>query len=313
MPEGSARRTHDQRLASRDGYFAPESVIRRVANSLLIPLFGGGPAVLLQVAHPLVAAGVAAHSDYERDLWRRLVRTLETFYFIVYGSREEAERAGLRVQTVHARVRGKTSQRLGPFPAGTRYAASDPELQLWVHATLVETALTIQNRFGSRLERAEEEAFYREMALVARLLGLPRAAIPATLSDFRAYFDAMLASRVIVVTEPARDIAAIVLRAPLPAPLRSLRPAHRVATAGLLPRRLRDEYGLAWSATRAAALPLAARSLLAASNPLFVAARWVSPPGGGAGVQAARRPRFRYSPRSTATSGSSSRAAELMQ
>ena len=310
MPEGSAPRTHAERLASRDGYFAPESVIRRVANSLLIPLLGGGAAVLLQVAHPLVAAGVAAHSDYERDLWRRLFRTLETFYFIVYGSREEAQRAGLGVQTVHARVRGKTSQRLGAFPAGTRYSASDAELQLWVHATLVETALTIQNRFGLRLERAEEEAFYREMALVGRLLGLPRAVIPATLSDFRAYFDAMLASRVIAVTEPAREIAAVVLRAPLPSPLRVLRPAHRLATAGLLPAPLRGEYGLPWSDTRAAALPLAARLLLAASNPLFVAARWVSPPGGGAGASAAR---FRYCPDSMEASGSSSRAAELMQ
>ncbi|MDQ4082691.1 MAG: DUF2236 domain-containing protein [Actinomycetota bacterium] len=288
MRKGGAGKTHAERLASRDGYFAPESVIRRVANSLLIPLLGGGPAVLLQVAHPLVAAGVAAHSDYERDLWRRLVRTLEAFYFIVYGTREEAERAGLRVQTAHAHVRGQTPERHGPFPAGTRYSASDPELQLWVHATLVETALAIQNRFGSRLERREEEAFYREMALVARLLGLPRAVIPATLSDFRAYLDAMLASPVIVVTQPAREIAAVVLRAPLPAPLRVLRPAHRVATAGLLPDRLRNEYGLAWSAARAAALPLAARSLLATSNPLFVAARWVSPPARGGRVSGSR-------------------------
>src|SRR5437763_1621644 len=80
-------------LASRDGYFAPESLIRRVSNSPLTPFVGGGPAVLLQVAHPLVAAGVVYHSDYRRDLWRRLARTLRALYLIAYGTKNEAERA----------------------------------------------------------------------------------------------------------------------------------------------------------------------------------------------------------------------------
>src|SRR5207247_929578 len=73
-------RTHAERLASRDGYFPPESVIRRLGNTPVTPFLGGGTAVLLQVAHPLVAAGVAAHSDYQHDLWRRLARTLRALY-----------------------------------------------------------------------------------------------------------------------------------------------------------------------------------------------------------------------------------------
>ena len=263
-------------MASRDGYFAPESVIRRVADSLLVPLLAGGSAVLLQVAHPLVAAGVGAHSDYRRDLWRRLSRTLETFYFIVYGSREEADRAALAVERVHRCVDGRTSEPLGVFPAGTGYSASDPELMLWVHATLLETALAVHTRFASHLERREEEVFYREMAIVASLLGLPRSAMPATLLDFRAYLEAMLSGPVITVTAPAREIAAVVLGAPLPAPLRLLAPAHRLATAGFLPPRLRDEYGLRWSGAHAAALPVAARSLLLGATPLSLAARHVS-------------------------------------
>src|SRR6516162_9012410 len=137
------RRSHAERVASRDGYFSPESVIRRVGNSPLTPFLGGGPAVLLQVAHPLVAAGVVEHSDYSGDLWRRLRRTLQALYLITYGTRAEAERAGEVVRAVHEHVHGEIQTRLGPYPAGTRYRASDPELMLWVHATLVECSLAV--------------------------------------------------------------------------------------------------------------------------------------------------------------------------
>jgi hypothetical protein len=92
----AAVRTHAQRLASRDGYFAPESLIRRVGNSPLTPFLGGGPAVLLQVAHPLVAVGVVQHSDCHGDLRRRLVRTLRALYLIAFGTKAEAECAGER-------------------------------------------------------------------------------------------------------------------------------------------------------------------------------------------------------------------------
>jgi uncharacterized protein (DUF2236 family) len=169
------RLTHRQRVAGRDGYFAPESVIRRVGNEPLVPLLGGGPAVLVQVAHPLVAAGVVRHSNYEDDLWKRFMRTMEALYLIVYGSRREADRAGEIVQGVHAAVRGRTEEQLGPFPAGTIYSAADPRLMLWVHATLVETSLAVARRFAPSLTKVERETYYREMGLVARVFGVPPA------------------------------------------------------------------------------------------------------------------------------------------
>jgi uncharacterized protein (DUF2236 family) len=271
-------RSHLERLASRDGYFQPESVIRRLANSPVVPLLGGGPAVLLQVAHPLVAAGVVCHSDYKNDLWQRLLRTLRALYLIVYGSKEEAERAGEAVRTVHAHVHGTTRERLGPFPVGTPYSASDPDLMLWVHATLVEASLAAHRRFVARLTPDEEETYYGEMALVARLFGLPRTTVPARLSDFRDYLDAQLSGREICVTTPAREVATVILQAPLPAPLRVLVPAHRLATAALLPQSLREEYGLRWSRAHALPLALAARSLRVLAVPLLHTAGRVSPP-----------------------------------
>jgi uncharacterized protein (DUF2236 family) len=269
---GAGERTHAQRRASRDGYFAPESVIRRIGDSPLTPFLGGGPAVLLQVAHPLVAAGVTAHSDYRRDLWRRLLRTLRALYLIAFGTKAEAEQAGLAVQRVHAHVHGRTQTRLGGFPAGTPYSASDPELMLWVHGTLVEASLAVYGRFVASLSAEEEERYYQEMKLVASLFGTPAGAIPATLAEFRNYFEAQLAGETITVTAPARDVASIILAAALPAPLRVLVPAHRLASAGLLPARLREEYGLFWTPLHELALPLAARSVRLAAAPLFLAA-----------------------------------------
>jgi len=256
---------------SRDGYFLPESVIRRVGNSPLTPFLGGGPAVLLQVAHPLVAAGVVQHSDYRGDLWRRLGRTLRALYLITYGTRAEAQQAAEAVRTVHSRVQGKTDVQLGPFPPGTPYSASDPTLMLWVHATLVEASLTVYQRFVRVLSSEEQERYYREMALVARLFGTPASVIPRSLADFRDYFAAQVAGDTITVTAPAREVAAVILDAPLPVPMRLLVPAHRLATAGLLPPRLRDEYGLRWSPLHQLALPLAARSLRLTTTPALIA------------------------------------------
>jgi uncharacterized protein (DUF2236 family) len=275
-----ASRSHAERLASRDGYFAPESVIRRVGNSPLVPLLGGGAAVLLQVAHPLVALGVTEHSDYRRDLWSRLRHTLRALYLIVYGSRDEADRAGCVVQAVHARVHGRTTEPLGAFPSGTAYSASDPDLMLWVHATLVDASLSLYTHFVHRLTVEEREAYYREMTLVARLFGTPRDVIPPTLQAFHAYYGERLSSSEIGVTQPARQVAEVVLRASsLPVVLRLMGPAHRLATAALLPPRLREEYGLGWSRRRAVALRGEARSIRLAAAPLFACAARLSTSG----------------------------------
>src|SRR5919201_3200136 len=99
-------RSHAERLASRDGYFPPESVIRRLGSSPVTPFLGGGTAVLLQVAHPLVAVGIADHSDYHHDLWRRLARTLRALYMITFGSKAEADHAAAVVRAVPRRVHG---------------------------------------------------------------------------------------------------------------------------------------------------------------------------------------------------------------
>jgi uncharacterized protein (DUF2236 family) len=275
-PEGDpGGRTHAERTRSRDGYFAPESVIRRVGNSPLTPFLGGGPAVLLQVAHPLVAAGVVAHSDYRDDLWRRLRRTLQALYLITYGTRAEADRAGQVVQAVHERVQGATSARLGRFPAGTPYSAGDPDLMLWVYATLVDCSLAVYTRFVEPLSADEQEEYHRQMGVVGRIFGVPEAVLPRSLAEFRDYFRAEVEGASIAVTDPARSVAEVILAPRLPPPMRLFGPAHRMASTGLLPPRLRHEYGLRWSRAHELALPLAARGMRLAAVPVVRATAYL--------------------------------------
>jgi uncharacterized protein (DUF2236 family) len=239
MTEGPAKPAR----YSNVGYFAPEGAAWRVGRELAL-LLGGGRALLLQVAHPLVAAGVAEHSDFRRDPWKRLEGTMSAVWSIVFGSRAQADRAAARVRKMHARVQGRTS-------AGTPYSALDPELLMWVHATLVDTALLVHGQWVRPLGPGEQAAYYEEMKVAARLFGTPDDVIPPGLGDFRAYMDRMLEDPAISAGDTARAIAAAVMHPPLPLPLRPAMELANLITAGLMPPRLRQEYDLAWDPARA--------------------------------------------------------------
>jgi uncharacterized protein (DUF2236 family) len=269
-------------MASRDGYFAPESVIRRIGNTPVTPFLGGGTAVLLQVAHPLVAAGVAEHSSYDKDIWRRLIRTLRALYLITYGSKVEADLAAESVRAAHARVNGTTTEQLGIFPPGTAYSADDPDLMLWVHATLVHASLCAYQRFERKLSRTDEDRYYREMAIVAELFGTPAEVIPATLADHREYFAGQIDGSTITVTGPAREIARAIYRSPLRGPMRMITPAHRLATTAQLPPRLRREYDLQLAPLHGTLLAAAGHSMRFGSRPILHVAGHIRPRRGAA-------------------------------
>jgi uncharacterized protein (DUF2236 family) len=217
-------------------------------------MLGGGRALLLQIAHPLVAAGVAEHSRFREDPWKRLEGTMNTVWAVVFGSRARADREIARVRSMHRRVRGTLAEPMGPFPAGTRYSALDPELLLWVHATLVDSAIVVHSQWVRPLTESEQRSYYEEMKTVARLFGTPAGVIPPTLDDFRDYFRRMLDGEEIVVTETAREIAHAVLNPPLPFVMRPAMDVVKLVTASLLPARLRRDYGLAWDPVRAATI-----------------------------------------------------------
>ena len=144
-------------------------------------LAGGSCALLMQAAHPVVAAGVVEHSTYATDPFGRLMRTLESSFDVVFGSRSTAEAAIRRVNAIH-RVRCGASCRMASPPT----ARLDPEALLWVHATLVDTALRVYGRFVAPLSRRRRAGLPRGGGRVAIMLGVPDALLPARIDELRA-------------------------------------------------------------------------------------------------------------------------------
>src|SRR3954468_11812899 len=230
---------------SPDGYFTDASMLRRVNRERVLAL-AGPRALLMQAAYPPAVAGLLAHSTALDEPYERLARTANVLGTIGCGSREDADRVTAHVRAMHRRVRGALPQGVGRYPAGTPYRADDPELLLWVLFSLMDSAALVYRRYVRDLSRREEEALWRDYRLVGRLFGLPDRDMPATLAGLDAYRRSMLEGDRLHVSPWARERARrIVLDPPVPWVARPLRDTVNFITIGLLPDRIRDEYGFA--------------------------------------------------------------------
>jgi uncharacterized protein (DUF2236 family) len=216
------------------GILAVDSVARRINRESFL-LLGGTAALLMQVAHPLVAAGVDQHSDFRRSPLRRLVRTVNTTLAAVYGERAIAEGALKRIGRSHAPVRGQAAD-------GRAYRARDPELMLWVQATLVLTSVRWYEAIMGELSEDERDAYWAEGKFFAGELGVPKALFPVTYADLERYEEKMLATA--VVPDPtAAAVAHDVVRPFRWLPEIAYWPTDALSAA-LLPVPLRDAFGL---------------------------------------------------------------------
>jgi len=249
------------------GLFGPGSVTWRLDREAFLLLGAGPRALLLQIAHPAVAAGVADHSSFREDPWGRLAATLRSYLRIVYGTSRQAKAEIRRLDALHARVRGTV-------PGDGRYDARDPELALWVHATLVDSTLVTADAWLAPLTRDERAAAYLESLPVGRAFGIPDDLLPPDLDAFEAYVARMLGPAGPVLPGPlARELADTILHPPLGPAVRMLiealpdddgraalvglaNVAERIPSPaiswllwpsiGLLPAAIRDAYELRW-------------------------------------------------------------------
>jgi uncharacterized protein (DUF2236 family) len=231
-----------------NGLFEDDDLIRVVAREGIL-IAAGGAASLLQTAHPKVAQGVYDHSYTADDPIGRLRGTMQWVYAVSWGTREEAERLSAIVTRMHDQV------------TGPDYRANDPELQVWVAATLFATGVQIYENLFRRLSGAERAAYYEQSKVFATILGCPPELVPATYTDFRVYYADMLGT--LKISDASRAVAEQVLNPSLPWYLRPGLPMIRLITAGLMPEPIRRQYGWHWSPARQARFTVLMRALAA--------------------------------------------------
>lgn len=228
------------------------SPLWRVSAERLVVL-GWSRAILMQLAHPLVATGVVSHSAYRGGSLQAAVRlhhTVGAMLSLTFGD-EARRRATIdRILAIHRRVHGTLRDEAGIFPAGTRYSAEDPALLLWVHATLLDSSVEMYTRLVGPLGPDEVDALCEEACTTLLDLGGDLDTAPRTWAALRAYLADVERRGTLHVVAPARVLARAILRprvAGIPVPLSA---AHQRLTLGLLPPSIRALYGFPWDATR---------------------------------------------------------------
>jgi uncharacterized protein (DUF2236 family) len=223
------------------GMFGPDSEAWRLDREAMLLLGAGPRALLLQIAHPAVAAGVAEHSDFRADPWRRLDGTLRSYLRIIYGSTPAARAEIRRLNGLHRTISGRG------------YDARDPALSMWVHATLVDSTIVANDAWVGPVSRDRAARFYEETKPIARAFGVPDRGLPADLDAFDAYLAAQMGpGGPVRVGATARELSASILHPPLPGVL-GRAPVHPRLydwtlwpSIGLLPAEVREAYGFRW-------------------------------------------------------------------
>ena len=221
-----------------------EGSISWQVNREIVAVAGWGRAILLQLAHPAVAAGVHDHSSFRGSLrasFRRLHSTVGAMLQITFGDTEQMISAAAGINAIHDRVRGQVSPR-----EGDTYSAHDPELQRWVHATLVQSIPMTFELLVRPLTGDERDRYCAESTIMEPLLGMPSGWLPRTAAEMDRYIESMLNGGRLAVTDTSRALARAVLYPPY---WRLGWPAFRfmqLLTIGTLPPSIRAAYGFTW-------------------------------------------------------------------
>jgi len=233
----------------------PASDVSRRINAERLLLIAWLRAILLQFAHPMIAAAVAEHSSFRGSTTAaaaRLRHTVHAMLALTFGSDAEREAALEAIQAIHRRVYGTMPHASGLFPAGTRYSAEDTKLLIWVHATLVESMVLVYEQLIGPLTAAERDGYCDEAADVAVALGASASTVPRSWPAVQQYLGRGYVSGEIAVGENASALAGALL-CPFRHPFgrQVVTPLVSLIAAGLLPENVRLQYGFVWNRHRA--------------------------------------------------------------
>ena len=274
----SAEQNREAEMAEDTGYFADDSMIRRVMRKRAVGLTYGLRALVVGAVNPLLYVGTAESTEHRDTPYTRLALTGKLFEAVFFGSKDEADRALAFTGKKHAKVEGALPEDAGDkHPAGSRYSAYDPHLSFMTMAFTFESAEVMYDVLVRRLSATEREDLYQDYVRWGELFGMPREAAPADYPAFRAYFDRYLASDELYLTDEARTVGNYLSGHVVPYPQRP--PAQQVSAGyyllvqGSLPPRIRQMYGIEWNRTD----ELAYRGLALSVRQAYAVPSWLTP------------------------------------
>jgi len=220
------------------GYFGPKSMMWKVNKEITV-LFGGARALLMHAAHPLIAAGARQTSFYQRDPWKRLIRTLSLQNSVTFGTKEEADESAHRINKLHEVIKGKDSV------TGNIYDALDHEQLLWVHACLQISSIYFYEKTVKKLSDDEKNQYHLENTKAAELVLINTKEMPKSHDELKVWVkEKSRENNYLIYTDVAKDVQEIIAGGPVPTHIKPIWPFIAFTAFNTLPREFKDIYGI---------------------------------------------------------------------
>ena len=220
------------------GYFGPQSMMWKVNKEITV-LFGGARALLMHAAHPLIAAGARQTSFYQRDPWKRLIRTLSLQNSVTFGTKEEADESAHRINKLHEVIKGEDEV------TGGYYDALDHEQLLWVHACLQISSIYFYEKTVKKLTEDEKNQYHVENSIAAEMVLVDRKIMPKTHEELKDWvIEKSREKDYLVLTDVAIDVADIISGGPVPRHIKPIWPFIAFTAFNTLPTEFKNVYGI---------------------------------------------------------------------
>lgn len=220
------------------GYFGPQSMMWKINKEITV-LFGGARALLMHAAHPLIAAGARQTSFYQRDPWKRLIRTLSLQNSVTFGTKKEADESAHRINKLHEVIKGKD-----PISQGT-YDALDHEQLLWVHACLQISSIYFYEKTVKKLSDEEKNLYHQENMVAAEMVLVDKKLMPQTHKELKKWvIDNSRKNDYLVKTDVALDVYEIINGGPVPTHIKPIWPFISFTAFNTLPKEFKEIYGI---------------------------------------------------------------------
>ena len=220
------------------GYFGPDSMMWKVNKEITV-LFGGARALLMHAAHPLIAAGARQTSFYQRDPWKRLIRTLSLQNSVTFGTKEEADESAHRINKLHEVIKGTDEV------SGGYYDALDNEQLLWVHACLQISSIYFYEKTVKKLTTEEKNLYHKENTVAAEMVLVDPKQMPTTHEGLKQWVIGKSKEKdYLMMTDVAKDVYEIIGGGPVPTHIKPIWPFIAFTAFNTLPKEFKEIYGI---------------------------------------------------------------------